>query len=944
VVNSFETGEWLAYTINVTQGGSYDLAIRASNGGAEAIFHMEIDGVNVTQSVPVPSTGSVDTFQWFTKPGVTLLAGPHVLKLVSDQQLFNVNQIRISPTPPPGCNAGDLRPYGGTPVNGFPIEIAGSGSTTFEAEYFNCGGENVAYHDDTSANDGDASFRTGEGVDIGTSSEGNVVKDTRNGEWLTYTINVLQGGTYDLAIRASNSGATATFHMEIGGSPVTPGVSVTNTGSTFQWFTSPAVELVAGTQVLKVFVDQQSFNMNQLRITRAGTGPECSGDNVPTQTEAGAPAGTLAMAVPTFHSMGLYYKPAATPPNCTTTDNSGCKVWMSYRKACETAWREGFPMWFDPRTGGDLLPFEYRARGSAVHLKPGTKYYFKFGTGPSSWQHHVAGTTWSEDFDVELTKKITDGTWNCSSTGPCVIGRTEGGTGGKYRIYDGCLQYNASGKCEAKHLIDRGGNGKVEVADPDEDNIYTPDVAHGIVVDADFVIVRNVKVTGAAMAGIHIKPGIKNVVIEDTEIWDWAHQKGEREADNEPNPNEWGEWGWNEVGAIHVGARASSGSGSNNESIVIQRNIIGEPHLGAFPWDTGGTSCLGTTQQGYPQNHPTGPNGISVANAKQQIVIRYNEISGRPADASKSHRWLNDGIGGKSNASARGSPGADSDIYQNIIMGVFDDAIEAEGGGRNVRIWGNYISDANAGIAAVPVHYGPHYVWRNVVNRIRKCSHHIVNNNTDGDRETTAAFKYNGAIDEDGFWGGGMRYIFNNTILQEDVEPGIEPGGAATGINSNDDDAFGLTRTMGRNNILHVRKPGGWSLYIGSNVIGFDFSHNIYNGEYDRATPSGWKFNDPLTYRADPGQPVHGPKSVPLPGGVGNYQQSATGFGRHKGTHIPNFTYDIEDEASAARSGYEPTPSATCTATDVSGCPDTGAHQYRVEAGGSMKFGKDAGK
>ncbi len=950
VVNSFETGEWLAYAIYVVQGGTYDLAIRASNGGpAAAAFHVEIDGTDVTQSVSVPPTGSVDTFQWFTKIGVTLQTGPHVLKLFSDQQLFNVNQIRISPTPPPGCNSGDLRPYGGTPV-----EIAGSGSTTLEAEHFNCGGEGLAYHDDTSANDGNAEFRTDDGVDIGTSSEGNVVNDTRNGEWLTYTINVLEGGTYDLSIRAANSGATATFHMEIGDSDVTGGVSVSNTGSasTFQWFTKQGVELVAGPRVLKLFVDQQSFNVNQLRITRSGTPLECSGDNEPSTVAA-----PVAKAVPTFHSMGLYYQ-TAKPSNCTTTDNSGCKVWMRYRKACEpeTAWRDGLPMWFDPRTGGPAggsLPYkegevEYPARGSAVHLKPGTKYYFEFGTGPSSWHHYVAGTTWSEDFDVELTKKVTDGTWNCPSTGPCVI--TQGGTGGKYRVYDGCVKRNASGVCVEKHWINRSGAGVIEPPpESGSKTIYEPNEAHGIVVNADFVIVQNVRVTGAAMAGIYIWPDRKNVVIEDTEVWDWAHQKGRccQEPPHVDNPNAWGEWGWNEVAAIHVGGAMSPGDGEGNSSIVIQRNIIKEPHLGAFPWDTDGTACTGA---GYKRSHPFGPNGISVANAKQQIVIRYNEISGRQADPNKSHKWLNDGIGGKSNASARGSPGADSDIYQNIVMHVFDDAIEAEGGGRNVRIWGNYVNDVNAGIAAAPAHYGPHYAWRNVVNRVRKCSKWITD--TDDDRDTTAAFKYNGEIES--VWGGGMRYIFNNTILQEDI--GDELDGAATGINSFGNGDVALNNTVARNNILHVRGPDEKpfiSLAMGDNVSGGEFTHNIYNGYYETyqtpeiPVPTQWHFNDSqLTYKSEPDQPEHGPKSVPLLGGngVGNYQQSDTSFGRRKGTHVPNFTYDIDDVDSAARSGYAPTPSASCTAINGPDCPDTGAHQYRVESGGSMKFGIDAGK
>ena len=46
-----------------------------------------------------------------------------------------------------GCNSGSLRPYDQPPINGNPMPISSSSDTIIEAEYFNCGGQNVAYHD-----------------------------------------------------------------------------------------------------------------------------------------------------------------------------------------------------------------------------------------------------------------------------------------------------------------------------------------------------------------------------------------------------------------------------------------------------------------------------------------------------------------------------------------------------------------------------------------------------------------------------------------------------------------------------------------------------------------------------------------------------------------------------------------------------------------------------
>src|SRR5437899_6055710 len=106
VVDNFETGEWLAYTVNVASSAQYDIALRVTSGFSNSAFHIEIDGVNVTGSVVVPNTGGWSTFQWVTKPGVPLTAGKHVLKIVADQQYFNLNSIQVlatsssSPLPP----------------------------------------------------------------------------------------------------------------------------------------------------------------------------------------------------------------------------------------------------------------------------------------------------------------------------------------------------------------------------------------------------------------------------------------------------------------------------------------------------------------------------------------------------------------------------------------------------------------------------------------------------------------------------------------------------------------------------------------------------------------------------------------------------------------------------------------------------------------------------
>src|SRR5262249_40962554 len=63
VVNNFQTGEWLEYTISVAQAGTCRLEAHVSSEFSTSRWHGEGDGVNVTGSLAVPNTGFWGTFQ-----------------------------------------------------------------------------------------------------------------------------------------------------------------------------------------------------------------------------------------------------------------------------------------------------------------------------------------------------------------------------------------------------------------------------------------------------------------------------------------------------------------------------------------------------------------------------------------------------------------------------------------------------------------------------------------------------------------------------------------------------------------------------------------------------------------------------------------------------------------------------------------------------------------
>jgi hypothetical protein len=115
------------------------------------------------------------------------------------------------------------RPFTGTP---FPVP------GRFEAEDFDRGGEGVGYHDLTPGNQG-GFYRRREDVDIVSPYVGGyVVNNFQRGEWLEYTINVTQSGTYRLEALVSSEYTGSRFRIAIDGVDRTGAVVVPTTGST----------------------------------------------------------------------------------------------------------------------------------------------------------------------------------------------------------------------------------------------------------------------------------------------------------------------------------------------------------------------------------------------------------------------------------------------------------------------------------------------------------------------------------------------------------------------------------------------------------------------------------------------------------------------------------------------------------------------------------------
>ncbi len=77
--------EWIEYSVDVAVGGTYTGLFRLSNANTGGVFHVEIDGANVSGAITIGSTG----WQTLSKTGISLSSGQHILKLMFDTNATN---------------------------------------------------------------------------------------------------------------------------------------------------------------------------------------------------------------------------------------------------------------------------------------------------------------------------------------------------------------------------------------------------------------------------------------------------------------------------------------------------------------------------------------------------------------------------------------------------------------------------------------------------------------------------------------------------------------------------------------------------------------------------------------------------------------------------------------------------------------------------------------
>ena len=450
-------------------------------------------------------------------------------------------------------------------------------------------------------------------------------------------------------------------------------------------------------------------------------------------------------AVPTFECIGLYW--------LQKSEDGQTVCLIEYRALGEQAWQEALPLWFD------LSNEEYR--GSITNLRDGTEYEIKLTLG-SKKTATLRARTWDNEFPIARTISLPAGVRKA----PLVI--TEGGTA------DGYICYEASPEGTTIDLLGSWDPGVVAETDyafdgsPIDRRPGSADAA--VVIEADYVIVKGVRTLNSRRWGVHIGAGQHHVVIDDCDISAFGRPRG------------------GGYGARDQGIASADGA----HHILVQRCRIHDPNFGSDTWAVDSGHGHGS---GY---HTLGPNAVSFAPGPGGNVIRWNAIY------STTGKYLEDGLGNPfTNEHQVGFPGPDSDIYQNSIRHCWDEGIEADGSGRNVRIWGNYIYDTQKAVSMAPVREGPLYIFRNVYGLCRK------DIGLDGQ-----GFSGNGSW----FSPQGRVYVLHNTMLT----PPLGSERANLGLWGGYD--TGSRNVVSRNNIWSViLQPYGTTLPPSDETNSFDY-------------------------------------------------------------------------------------------------------------------------
>ncbi|MBR5643007.1 MAG: endo-1,4-beta-xylanase [Salinivirgaceae bacterium] len=261
VVGWTNAGEWMQYTVKVEEEQYMLFTARVSSGTNGSAFSISMGETDLTGRINVPQTANNDWGKYTELKGrtkVAMPAGTYPICIKIEGSSCNIDYVVFETA------AGDevfTEPYNGTPA-------VIPGTIEFE-EYDKVKKNCVAqtYSDNDSNNEGDAKFRTSDGVDIYKGNGGKVLGMTIQNEWLIYTVNIEKTQKYYWTAVVSSGNSGSAFHLYLDDKDITGKISVPSTGS---WDTYKVIkgetniELPEGTHTLKLVIDGSYCNLDKV--------------------------------------------------------------------------------------------------------------------------------------------------------------------------------------------------------------------------------------------------------------------------------------------------------------------------------------------------------------------------------------------------------------------------------------------------------------------------------------------------------------------------------------------------------------------------------------------------------------------------------------------------------------------------------------------------------
>lgn len=150
------------------------------------------------------------------------------------------------------------------PYNNTRAQIPG----IIQAEEYDLGGQDVAYNDSSPGSETTVTFRSNEDVDLENCTDtggGYNIGYATAGEWVEYSVDITQTGTYTIALRIACNGEGRTMHIEMDGTDITGNISIPNTAGWQVWQTVNinGVEITEGDKVMRVVIGSADYvNIN----------------------------------------------------------------------------------------------------------------------------------------------------------------------------------------------------------------------------------------------------------------------------------------------------------------------------------------------------------------------------------------------------------------------------------------------------------------------------------------------------------------------------------------------------------------------------------------------------------------------------------------------------------------------------------------------------------